>query len=202
MKQGRSSIFPVIIIVVIIVISVAAIVALARAMFFNKSNTQQTEERDISVQNLLNTNAERSVRMTVRGNITANEDFRSYQITVAPNKRTMTTYRGYLDTPIDSVELDNNTQAYTEFVYALNREGMVNGKALTGERDDTRGVCPEGKILEFETLENDQPNKRLWTTTCKNAKGSLTANSSRLGNLFTGQIPQSRKLLNRINEVN
>lgn len=201
MKHGKTSqIVPVILIVIIVVVSVAAIVALTKTLFFNDGDSQTVERQDADVAALLDTSADRGVRMTVRGDITADEQFRSYQITITPNKRTMTTYAGYLDSPIDTVQYDNNVKAYTEFVYALNRANMVAGEQLQGDQDDTRGICAGGKVLEFETIQNSQTVKRLWTTTCKNAKGSLKASSTELGDLFLIQIPSGDDLLKKIHK--
>ncbi len=201
MKPGRSTqIIPVILIVIIVVVSVAAIVALTKTLFFGGDDTQTEQQQDADVTALLDTTADRGVRMTVRGMITANEKFRSYQIVITPNQRTMTTYAGYLDTPIDTVQYNNNVKAYTEFVYALHRAGMVAGEQLQGAADDTRGICAGGKVLVFETIQNKKTVKRLWTTTCKNAKGSLEASSSQLGDLFLGQIPAGEDLLDKIHE--
>lgn len=203
MKHGRNSqIIPVIIIVIIVVVSVAAIVTVARNLFFSGgNNTAQTEQQeDADKKALLSTTADRGVRMTVRGEITADEKFRSYQIVITPTKRTMTTYAGYLDSVIASASYENNTRAYEEFVFALDRAGMVEGEPLEGAKNDRRGLCSSGKILEFETIQNDQPVEMLWTSTCRDASGSLKANSTQLGNLFTAQIPASRDLLRTIRE--
>ena len=205
MKQGRNSqLMPVIIIVVVIVFSVAAIVALVRTFILGGSDdgtrtTQQQQiERDEAA--LLNTAAERGVRMSVRGKITGDESFRSYQVVITPISRTMTTYEGYLDTPLDTVSHDNNTRAYEQFVYALNRAGMVQGQPLEGDANDLRGVCYNGYVLTFETLQNDQTVKSLWTTTCKKeAPGSLLANDTQLSDMFLEQIPDGRDLIKQIN---
>lgn len=205
MKHGRNSqMIPVIIIVIIVVVSVAAIVTVAKNLFFSDGkDTAQTEEQaNADVEALLSTNADRGVRMTVRGEITANEQFRSYQIVVTPTKRTMTTYAGYLDTIIDGVSYNNNTRAYEEFVYALNRANMVAGEPLTGPENDRRGRCASGKILEFETIQNDQTVELLWTSTCDDSAGSLEASASKLGNMFTDQVPASDDLLDAIHEKN
>lgn len=201
MKHGKTSqIVPVILIVIIVVVSVAAIVALTKTLFFNDGDEQTIERQNTDEAALLDTAADRGVRMTVRGNITANEQFRSYQITITPNQRTMNTYAGYLDSPIDTVQYDNNVKAYTEFVYALNRANMVAGEQFQGDNDDTRGICADGKVLEFETIQSGEPVKRLWTTTCKSASGSLDANSTQLGDLFLIQIPAGDDLLDKIHE--
>ena len=202
MKHGKNQLLPVIIIVVVVVLSVAAIVSLVRTFFLNgdSGGVQTAQEKNADEEALLNTSVDRSVRMTVRGEITADEKFRSYQIVIKPNSRSMTTYSSYLDRPIDSVTLDNNTKAYEEFVYALNRAGMTEGEPLEEGKDDTRGLCADGKVLEFETLHNDQTVERLWTSTCKSARGSLVASSGQLSELFMQQIPQSRDLLRQIDK--
>lgn len=198
MNPSRSNqLMPVILIVIIVVVSVAAIVALARTLLFGGGETEQVEE---PAQNMLvQTTADRSVRMTIRGALTADEEFRSYQITISPSSRSMTTYAGYLERQIDTVRLDNNTRAYEEFVYALDRAGMMEGEPLEGEANDRRGLCPSGKILEFETLQNAEPDKSLWTATCNGVKGSFKANSAQISDMFLAQIPQGPDLLKNIN---
>lgn len=203
MNRRKSQLVPVIIIVLIVVVSVAAIVSLARTIFFSGGSGDNSSGQKTSIQTqqdaLLNTQADRAVRMTVRGPITANEKFRSYQITITPSSRNMTTFESYLDQQIDTVQLDNNVKAYEQFVFALNRAGMMSGKPFEGDADDTRGICSSGKVLEFETLQNAQTVTHLWTTTCSGTKGSLTADSSYLGDMFLKQVPQGPTLLKKIN---
>lgn len=199
MNPRRNSLLPVILIVIIVVISVAAIVALARVLLFGGGESTEKVE-DPQANALVQATADRAVRMTIRGPITADEKFRSYQITVSPSSRVMTTYAGYLDEQIDTVQLDNNTRAYEEFVFALDRAGMMAGTPLEGEANDRRGLCPGGKILEFETLQNSKTVKQLWTTTCGNAKGSFKGSSAQISDMFLAQIPQGPELLKKINE--
>lgn len=199
MNPRNNQLLPVIMIVIIVVVSVAAIVALARTLLFGGGeSTEKTEDPQQDA--LIQTTSDRAVRMTIRGPITADEKFRSYQITVSPSSRVMTTYAGYLDQQIDTVQLDNNTRAYEEFVFALNRAGMMEGTQLEGDANDRRGLCPTGKILEFETLQNSQTVKMLWTSTCGGIKGSFKANSAQISDMFLGQIPQGPDLLKKINE--
>lgn len=199
MNPRRNSLLPVILIVIIVVVSVAAIVALARTLLFGDSKkTDKTDEQETAA--LVQTTADRAVRMTIRGQLTADEKFRSYQITVSPSSRVMTTYAGYLDEQIDTVQLDNNTRAYEEFVFALNRAGMMAGEPLEGAANDRRGLCPGGKILEFETLQNSKTVEQLWTTTCGGVKGSFKGNATAVSEMFLAQIPQGPDLLKKINE--
>ncbi|HEU4830930.1 MAG TPA: hypothetical protein VFS65_02030 [Candidatus Saccharimonadales bacterium] len=191
-----SRIIPIILTLVIIAIAIAALVSLARVVFFS-GNTNETVI-DTSREALLSTSADSSVRMTVRGAIVANEEFRSYQINITPNSRTLTTYTSYLDRPIDTIALDNNKPAYEEFVFALDKANLVRGDQLEGDDNDLRGICATGRVYEFQVLKAGEPVKQLWTSTCKGSSGSLEASVDQLTNLFTSQIPDARSLISKL----
>ena len=140
----------------------------------------------------------RSVCLTVRGPIVANENFRSYSITITPDSREMITYEGYLDNQIDRKRLDNNTKAYTELVYALDKRKMMDGKDLTDEQNDLRGICASGKIYKFETIKNNSVVKSLWTSDCSGSKGSAQANVNEILDMFLKQIPDGKKMASGI----
>jgi hypothetical protein len=137
--------------------------------------------------------------MTVRGPIVANEQFHSYQMSINSLSRSLTTYQGYLEQPIASKAYDNNLKAYEQFVYALDKANYMNGDELTGDKNDTRGICATGLVYEFEVLNADATVKRLWTSTCKGSSGSLKASVSQIGDLFRAQIPDSTTLLRGLN---
>lgn len=192
-----SRILPVALVIIIIIIAIAALVSLARIVFFSSPSTP--EAVDTSRAALLDTSASRSVSMTVRGPIVADEEFQSYQIDISNNVREIKTYKGYLDTVVDSVTLSNNVAAYEQFVYALDKANLAKGVELSGDRNDIRGICATGRVYEFTILNNNQSVKRLWTSTCKGSAGSLNANVSQLTSLFVNQIPDAKKLIDRVN---
>jgi len=199
MYKGNSSrVLPIILVLIVVAIVVAALVSIGRVIFGGGEGPVDQSQVDTGKQALLNTASDRSVQMTVRGPIVANENFRSYRITVNSLNRTMTTYAGYLEQPIDNKTLDNNAQAYEQFVYALDKANMVNGEAFTGEKDDTRGICATGRVYEFEVLQNDEVVKRLWTSTCKGSPGSFRASVSQVSDLFLDQVPDNKVLLKEI----
>lgn len=200
MYRGNGSrIFPVILVLIIIAIAIAALVSVGRAIFGGGGEQPaQQSQVDTSRDSLLNTALGHSVRMTVRGPLVADEAFRSYQISVSPDNRSLTTYSGYLERSLETKQLGNNTRAYEEFVYALDKATMVKGEAFTGEKDDTRGICATGKVYEYEILNAGATVKRLWTSTCKGSPGSLKASSKQLEALFHEQIPDRKTLLNKI----
>lgn len=197
MQRGKlSRIIPIALVVIIIIIAISAIVSLGQAVFRGGGSQPQA---DVGREALLNIGADRSVRMTVRGPIVADENFRSYRISVSPSSRTATTYKGYLQTVLDIKTFDNNTRAYDEFVHALDRANAMKGTAFEGDKDDTRGICASGVVYEFETVQAGQTVKRLWTSTCGGSKGSLAASTSQLKNLFVGQIPEADALIRSVN---
>jgi hypothetical protein len=195
----NSRIIPIALILIIVAVAIAALISLARAVFFSDGTSQTVSNIDTSRSALLNTAIDHSVSMTVRGSIVADEQFRTYQITISPTSRTLTTYMGYLDKKIDQINLGNNTPAYEEFVYALEKANYVRGTELTGDKNDRRGICATGKVYEFGTLKSGTSVKTLWTSTCNNTKGSLSASVPTLTSLFVNQIPDARKMINKIN---
>ena len=199
MYKGNSSrVLPIILVLIVVAIVVAALVSTGAAILGGGEGAVDQSQVDTGNQPLLTTATDRSVQMTVRGPIVANEDFRSYRITVDPLNRVMTTYAGYLEQPINNKSLDNNAQAYEQFVYALDKANMINGEAFTGEKDDTRGICATGRVYEFAVLQNGETVKRLWTSTCKGSPGSFRASVSQVSNLFLDQVPDNKDLLKEI----
>lgn len=188
---------PVALVLIIVAVAIAALVSLTRAIFFS-GNSSPSSQTDTSQTALLNTTVTHSVRMTVRGKIVANENFVSYQITVAPGSRSLTTYSGYLESQTNQVALGNNIPAYEQFVFALDRADMVKGKELVGDKNDTRGICATGQLYEFEVLNSNKAVKTLWTSTCKGSPGSLDASVTQLTNLFTVQIPDAQSVTNTL----
>lgn len=196
MQRGKlTRIIPIALVVIIVIIAISALVSLGQSVF--RGGDSRTSV-DVSRDALLNIAIDRSVTMTVRGPIVADEDFRSYRVQVSSSQRQMTTYDGYLQTVRETKSLGNSTRAYDEFVHALDHANLMKGTAFEGDKDDTRGICATGRVYEFEVLQADQSVKRLWTSTCGGSKGSLAANLDQVRSLFTGQIPDSDALLRTV----
>lgn len=200
MKEKLIRIAPILLIIAIAIFSIALIVSLGRMMMGGNGETSNQESSqeivDESVSQLLENKEGRSVRLTVRGPITAREDSKYYTVEVSNSARVLKTYRGYQFTDvIDKVELPNDGKAYEEFVFALNKANMMKGKQFTGDADDLRGVCATGHIYDFAILKDGEVKKHLWTSTCEGAKGSLAANKDQLQNLFISQIPNNSQIV-------
>ncbi len=188
-----SRILPTILTVVIIIVAIAGIVALARLVFTGSSSNTEAVV-DTSQQDLLSTNDGRSVSMTVRGPIVADEDFRSYSITISPSSRQFQAYTGYLGAVVNQESLPNNTAAYDEFVHALDKANLVVGKPFDGDKNNVSGICATGKVYEFRVLDGGEADQMLWTSTCGGSPGSLRASATQLSQLFLNQIPNSSNI--------
>src|ERR1035437_5442465 len=143
-KYKTTRVFPMILLLIVVAVVIAAIFSLARLVFFPDSTKQSNtvvSQVDNSKEALLKTDASRLVRMVVRGPIVADENFRTYQITISPTNRNVSVYSGYLDKKIDEKNYTNNIPSYTEFVYALSRANLISGEP---DSNDIRGICAPG----------------------------------------------------------
>lgn len=184
-----SRIFPIILVLIIVVVAVVGLVYIIQVLFFSGGQGTTISQIDASRESLISTAENRAVSVTVRGPIVADEDYRTYLIRVSSNDRALTTYKGYLDQKIDSTLLRNNIPAYEQFVYALNRLGLMNSAEFTGSANDTRGICPLGFLYEFQIYQESKSLKMLWTTSCSASRGSLGQAPKTLTSFFIKQIP-------------
>jgi len=198
-RNNGARFFPLIIIIVIIALVIAAIVSIGRAVFNSGdgNDSEQTSQVDQDREALLNTSTGRSVQMTVRGPIVAEENFTSYRVSVSNSERSMNVYKGYIEEQTNAKTLGNNTQAYEQFVYALDKANMSKGKgnADDSKLKDIRGICARGYVYEFSVLSGGNEVRSLWTSTCDGSKGSLDASKDQLAQLFLAQIPESNELV-------
>ena len=193
-RNSFSRFIPILLVIVITIVAVAAVIAIGRALFGKNDSGQTDQNVNTGQVALLSTEEGRAVRLTVRGPIVANENFRSYSVIISPSSRDMTTYEGYLDKEINQKKLDNNMKAYTELVYALDKRKMMNGTQLTEQQNDLRGICASGKVYKFETLKDNSVVKSLWTSDCSGSKGSAQANVNEILDMFLKQIPDGKKM--------
>ncbi len=190
-------IFPLIIVILVVALVIAALVSIGRVIFSGTSDSETAAPTDSLQAEVLNTSVGSTVRWTVRGPIVANENFTSYQITVGPDERTYIVYSGYLDREVSTRSYSNNTQAYDEFVHALDKANIDKTRNVKDE--DIRGVCAtDGLAYTFETLRNNESTHMLWSSTCPASKGTLGANVAQIHALFANQIPDFTPRFDRI----
>ena len=193
-RNSFSRFVPILLVIVITIVAVAAVIAIGRALFGKNDSGQADQNVNTGQVALLSTEEGSAVRLTVRGPIVANENFRSYSVVISPSSRDMTTYEGYLDKEINQKKLNNNVKAYAELVYALDKRKMMNGTQLTEQQNDLRGICASGKVYKFETLKDNSVVKSLWTSDCSGSKGSAQANVNEILDMFLKQIPDGKKM--------
>lgn len=195
-RGGSSRLFPALLIIVVIVVTIIALVAVGRALLGGSEN--DSPETSPARRALLTTDADNSIRMTVRGPLVAEEDFRSYQVDISPISRRLTTYSGYQNQQLEERRLGNSTEAYTEFVHALYRADFLREAELSDEQDDTRGACATGRLYVFEIMEAQSSIKRLWTSSCRDMTGSFMGEAEEVRTLFLRQVPESDTTLREI----
>lgn len=195
MYRGGSRIFPAILILVVIIVAIIALVAVGRSLLGGSSN-QPASNPDRTA--LLTTDADHSVRMTVRGPLVADENFRSYQVEVSPVSRSLTTYKGYQLQQLDNKQYANSTDAYAQFVHALDLANFTKEAKLSDAQNDTQGVCASGRLYTFDIMEAQSSVKTLWTTSCQGIGGSFRGNAQQVRSLFLNQIPDSTSVLRTV----
>jgi hypothetical protein len=207
-RSGIRRLVPIILGLIIAGLVIAALVSIGRTFFGSGGSSGSTSKSpspspsvqvNAGKQALTSTSSDRSVQLTVRGPIVADESFHSYTVTITPSSRNMTTYTGYMGQTVDNVQLSNNTPAYEQLVYALNRAKLMDGTPLTGDANDERGICATGSIYEFQVLQGTNSIQKLWTSTCAGSPGSLKANLGQVTNLLEQQIPTFSALVQKIN---
>ena len=196
MYRGNSKIVPIALLVIVTIVAIIALVSIGRAILGGGQN--QVADNSAS-KALLNTELDRSVRMTVRGPIVANENFRSYQVEISPIGRRMTTYKGYVGEVINVSRLTNTADAYTELVNALQRAGFTKTAELSQEANNTEGVCATGRLYTFELMRAQSVVETSWVSSCRNAPRSFRGEAVAVRSLLEAQIPNSRELMRDLN---
>lgn len=176
----------------IVIVTVILAVVLFNMVFVSEKISDTVDAGEKALIEMTNKSA---IRMTVRGKIVANEEFKYYEITLKPQTREIKVLSGYNGEVVASRSYENNWEAYTEISYALKRIGMMKGRAFIGDEDDTRGVCPSGELTTFEVLDGGRTIKRLWLTSCKNDQKSFNGEHKKVSELILMQIPDHKSIL-------
>lgn len=190
-------VIPIIFTILIVAGVLAALVSVVR-MFILPKSTSETSQTALSQKSLITVSAERSVKMTVRGPIVGEEDFRSYTIEVSPNKRTLSIYKGYQGKLIGSKVLENSSRGYGEFVYSLYNAGFMSNVPETDKEVEYRGLCSTKNLYTFEMLKSGKTESKLWTTSCSGTAGNLNTKLKPLVKLFNAQIPEAESTINEL----
>lgn len=198
MYKGRSKLLPIVLVVIVAVVAIFALVSIGRAIL-NRDDQASVVEDDPAERSLLVSEIDRSVRMTVRGPIIADENFNTYEISVSPTERIISTYEGYQDRTINTERFPNSTEAYEEFVYALAQLEFSAETPKSEVLDDVRGVCALGRLYTFETLQAQSAISSAWISSCRGNDATFQGNAILARDLFHKQIPESNDYLRDLN---
>ena len=130
---------------------------------------------------------------TEEGPIVAEEDHYKIRITVSSAGRRAEVIKGYQNTVVGQVNHANNTEAFRQFLSALDRAGFTTERET--EFDSEAGVCSNGKRYIFESGSNGLVSKR-WSSNCRE-KGSQGGDVNALTKLFEKQIPEYNTFLSQ-----
>jgi hypothetical protein len=169
-------------------ITIGLIIILILLLFGGGSPKKPTTPKSLA--SYASTEAE--VRLTIDGQINADQDHEQVRITVNKNDTTFEEIQGYQDTVVNSQSYANNEDAYSNFLYALGHAGFTRGdnsKALANEK----GYCPLGERYIFELVDNGKDIQRYWGTSCGKPRTYLGSLNLTL-TLFQLQIPDYQTL--------
>lgn len=182
----------------IIVVAMAVTFLLFFIFLFNFINNSlndnsKSSQTDTSKLELLSTSSDNSISMDIRKEIQADEYYTTFHISISPSSRSISIMNGYDKKIISSKNYANNKSAYEQFVYALDKADFLNTRSFNENENDTRGVCPSGSLTTFNVMKSQNSAKKIWTTSCKDVKGNMKSNYSKIYNLFISQLPEDSK---------
>lgn len=128
------------------------------------------------------------------GPITAAQDHYEVEINVSNSQATVDLISGYDGNVIDSRSYPLTTEAFREFLSALDKVGFTKGNTDEALRND-QGYCPTGQRYIFEMRDGANNIQRFWTTSCNGTK-TYKGNRSATLNLFQKQIPDYNDFVN------
>jgi hypothetical protein len=178
-----------------IIIAAIAVVAVIFVFFIyvliknTVSDNNKPQVPDVSRTALLSTDSDNSIVMSARGELINEEDYDSYQITISPSVRSVIIMKGYNQDILKRYDYSNNKKAYEQFVYALDKLNITDSRNLSETENDTRGVCAKGSLKSYSIVSSGSIIKNVWTSSCRDSKGSLRSNSSDIESLVKNQLP-------------
>ena len=133
-------------------------------------------------------NTTTTMQMTIDGQINADQDHQSLQITVGANVTQINIFQGYQGTAVNTKNYANNQAAYAVFLRALDLQNYTKGNP-DPSKTDSRGYCPSGIRYTFKIISGDnKTTENYWSTTC-GGLGTFQDNFNVVHELFTRQVP-------------
>ncbi len=138
------------------------------------------------------------VRLTVEGQISADQTYTALRITVGRQDVTYEQIQGYQDTVVNKQVYANNQNAYSNFLYAIGRNGFNLGDD-NPKLANEKGFCALGNRYVYELMEGGHDIQRYWSTSCgSGAPKTYKGNSANTIQLFQLQVPNYQTLTQNV----
>ncbi len=135
------------------------------------------------------------MRLTMDGPVVADTQHQQVRITVGRDLVLYERFQGYQGDVIEAKNYPNNTEAYSQFLHALNQAGYTRGNPAAPK--DERGFCPTGQRYVYEAIGQGENILRWWGTSCSGNQGNFQGRGFEIRSLFKRQIPDYMELTRR-----
>ena len=156
-----------------------------------KSGGSSNHPQPINLNSYANSDA--TVQLTIDGPINADQIHQSIQISIGRSESRSQLFQGYQGNIKTTNIYQNNQDAYTVFLHALNLVGFTKGNN-DPKLSDERGYCPAGERYVFELTESGDI-ERYWATSC-GSQGTYGGSVIKTLDLFKKQIPDYNSIAN------
>lgn len=140
-----------------------------------------------------------TVSFTTDGIVNADELHRSIRITISSTQMTLDVLKGYNPQVIESKSFENNQEAYTVFLKAINNAGFLAKIKNSKAPADERGMCALGFRYILDLNQDGDDLSRTWASTCGSKDGTSAGAIQTLRALFEDQIPGYETLVDNVN---
>jgi hypothetical protein len=140
-----------------------------------------------------------AVSFTQDGIVNADSLHRSIRITVNNSQVTLDVLKGYNPQVIQSQSFENNQEAYTVFLKAINNASFLAKTKNTKIPGDETGQCALGFRFILDLSQDGSDLSRSWASSCGTKVGTSTGAVSTIQALFEDQVPDYQTLVSTVN---
>jgi hypothetical protein len=140
-----------------------------------------------------------TVSFTTDGIVNADELHRSIRITVSTNQITLDVLKGYNPQVIQSNSFENNQEAYSVFLKAINYSGFMAKIKNPKVPNNEAGLCPLGNRYILDLNQDGSDLSRTWASTCGSKVATSAAAVGTIQTLFQYQVPGYQTLVGNVN---
>jgi hypothetical protein len=142
-------------------------------------------------------NTSTTVRYTIDNPTQASETHRDIIIEVGSNVATLTVTKGYEGEIVRTQSYNMNSNAYADFLLALDRSGGYTLGNTDKKVADERGYCATGNRYIYEIIDGSGNKvQHLWSTSCK--EKTFKGLPKVVNELFEKQIPNFGDLVDDV----